>query len=253
MSAICRSIYSSSRLGLPLLAKPFYSKQCMSRFPKERLLFDLSLYLVANRPSFSDERLFFSKIMEAVKGGVSCVQLRDHESDFATTLKIALRLKKMLQREGVSFFINTLNLIEIARAVDADGVFLEEKFSLTETRKLLGQKAIIGIPVRTIEEVISAGQTISIDYLSVKISPSKQTCPKNDHLWGMDGLRNIQAISPHRIVAIGGLDIDDAESVSRELRPGDGLGMAGGILRKDDPRGTAQKIQAILERTRGKL
>ncbi len=66
MSAISRPIVPISRL----------------HFPKERLHCDLSLYLVANRPSFQDERLFFSKIQEAVRGGVSCVQLRDHRSDY---------------------------------------------------------------------------------------------------------------------------------------------------------------------------
>jgi|GEM_PF-5674166 len=55
-------------------------------FPRERLFYNLSLYLVANRPSFQDESLFFLKIQEAVRGGVSCVQLRDHKSDYPTCL-----------------------------------------------------------------------------------------------------------------------------------------------------------------------
>src|SRR6267154_2384378 len=116
MSAICRSIYPSSRFGLQWITKPFYSKCCIAHAAKERLPFDLSLYLVANRPSFQDESQFFSKIMKSVKGGVSCVQLRDHKNDFATTLKTAARLKKMLQYEGIPLFINTLKLIEVAQA-----------------------------------------------------------------------------------------------------------------------------------------
>lgn len=47
---------------------------------------NLSLYLVANKPSFPDERLLFLKIQEAVRGGVTCVQLWDHKSDFSTSL-----------------------------------------------------------------------------------------------------------------------------------------------------------------------
>ena len=97
-------------------------------FLPSRLPFGLSLYLVANRPSFPDEKLFFSKIMESVKGGVSCVQLRDHQSDFASALKTAARLRDMLK--GIPFFINTLKPFEVARAVHADGVYLEEKFPL---------------------------------------------------------------------------------------------------------------------------
>ena len=37
------------------------------------------------------------------------------------------------------------------------------------------------------DEVIAA-EKLTIDYLSVKIFTSKQTCPRNNLLWGMDGL-----------------------------------------------------------------
>jgi thiamine-phosphate diphosphorylase len=160
--------------------------------PKERLHFDLSLYLVANRPSFQDENLFFSKIMESVKGGVSCVQLRDHKSDFSSIVRTATHLKQMLK--GTPLFINTLRSFEVVLAVDADGIFLEEKFSHSEARKLLGRKIVIGIPVKTMTEVAAAAQNNEIDYLSVKVSPSKRTCPRNDALWGMEGLRSVCVI-----------------------------------------------------------
>lgn len=233
MSPICRSIFSCSRLLCP----------------RGRLPFDLSLYLVANRPSFQDESLFFSKIMESVKGGVSCVQLRDHKSDFASTLRTAAHLKNMLK--GVPLFINTLKSFEVVQAIDAEGVFLEEQLPYAEARRLLGRKVIIGIPVKTMDEVLAAGQTSEIDYLSVKISPSKRTCPRNDELWGMKGLRSIRAISPRRIVAIGGLNLERAESIYRALHFGDGIAMAGGLMGEEDPRITAQKIQAIRQRVRG--
>lgn len=156
MSPIFRSIFYHDRLYIP----------------ERRMSFDLSLYLVANRPSYQDENLFFSKIIESVKGGVSCVQLRDHKNDLATTIKTAIRLKNTLK--GVPLFINTLQSFEVVQAVDAEGIYLEEKFPFSEARRLLGRKVVIGIPVKTIEEVLDAGQTDEIDYLSVKVSPSKK-------------------------------------------------------------------------------
>ena len=144
--------------------------------PRCRLTFDLSLYLIANRPSFQDENRFFSKIMSAVKGGVSCVQLRDHKGDLSTTIRTALRLKNMLQ--GVPLFINTLQPFDVIHAVDAEGVYLEDNFPHSEARKLLGRKAIIGASVKTMEEVMALGQAKEVDYISVKVSPSKKTCPR---------------------------------------------------------------------------
>jgi thiamine-phosphate pyrophosphorylase len=233
MSPIYRSIFSCSRLSVPT----------------ERLSFDLSLYLVANRPSFHDENLFFSKIMESVKGGVSCVQLRDHKSDFHATVRTAAHLRKMLN--GTPLFINTLKPFEVVQAVDAEGIYLEEKFSHSKARKLLGQKAVIGIPVKTMEEVSAAAKNNEIDYLSVKVSPSKRTCPRNDALWGMEGLESVRAISPHRIVAIGGLNLAFAESIYRKLHLNDGIAMAGGLMEEENPYLTAQKIRAILQKIRG--
>ncbi len=212
-----------------------------------RPTFDLSLYLVANRPSFQNESLFFSKISESVKGGVSCVQLRDHQNDFTTVLKTAIRLKKMLK--NTPLFINTRHSFEIAQAVEAEGIYLEEKISPSEARRRLGQTGILGISVKTLDEVLVAGQTKEIDYLSVKIFPSKRTCPKNDVLWGLEGLRQVRALSQHRIVAIGGLNLECAESVYRELSYRDGIAMAGGLMEENDPQITAQKIQAIRQRT----
>lgn len=217
-------------------------------FPKERLSYNLSLYLVANRPSFQDERLFFFKIQEAVRGGVSCVQLRDHKSDYLTSLRVATRLKAILNR--VPLFINTLEPIKIARDVNAEGVYLEEGILHSEARSLLGEKAIIGIPVKTMDDVIAAAQTNAIDYLSVKVFPSQKTCPRNDLLWGIDGLRKIRQLSSHRIVAIGGLNLNCVEPIYKNLRWNDGVAMAGGLMAEDDPYLTAQKIQAIRKKAR---
>ena len=100
-------------------------------------------------------------------------------------------------------------------------------------------------------DVLTAGQTNDVDYLSVKVSLSNRTCPKNHVLWGMEGLRKIRLLSAHRIVAIGGLNLDCVESIYRDLRSDDGVAMAGGLMEEDDPYLTAQKIQAIREKVRG--
>ncbi len=55
----------------------------------------------------------------------------------------------------------------------------------------------------------------------------------------------------HRIVAIGGLNLECAESIYRELRSDDGIAMAGGLMEENDPCITAQKIQAIRQKDRG--
>ena len=247
MSAIYRSIFShiQVRLTVPLCARSFFPKRYISHTSTERLQFNLSLYLVADRQAIQDEDKFFSKIIEAVKGGVSCVQLRDQRSDFATAVKTANCLKKMLKSIGIPLMINTPDLIEVARAANADGVYLEQPFSSLEARRLLGKKAIIGTPVKTMNEVLAAEQNYEIDYISVKIFPSKQTNPGEREVWGIEGLNKIRSISRHRIIAIGGINAENAASVYSKIHFNDGIAMTGDLLRGDDPYTLAQKIQAI--------
>lgn len=211
--------------------------------PKAHLNLNLSLYLVANRPSFQDETLFFERIKHAVKGGVSCVQLRDYENNVETTIKTAVRLKEILKE--VPLFINTLHSFDVARSVDAAGVYIENgRFSM-RTAHLCDKKWIVGVPVRTMNDVLTLENVDKIDYLSVKIWPSKTTCPRNDQLWGIDGLRNVRAISTHRIVAIGGIDLSSVDAVYRELYFHDGVAMAGGLMNEQHPEITARKIHTI--------
>lgn len=205
--------------------------------------FDLSICVIANKPSFSDERIFFGKVQQAVRGGATCVQLRDHQNDFATVLKTAEYLKKVLN--NIPLFINTPNPFELVKMVGAAGVFLEEKHPVAEARKKLGDKAIIGLSVQTLDDVATTSQMTEIDYISVKVSPSNKTCPRNDKLWGLEGLRTVRTLSPHRLIAVGGLTAANVEPIYQELNANDGVAMAGGLMDTDDPYATAQKILAL--------
>ena len=86
----------------------------------------------------------------------------------------------------------------------------------------------------------------AINYISVKVFASKVTSPKNDILWGVEGLERIRKLSNHRIVTIGGMDLTNAGTIYRKLREGDGIAMAGGIMRAEDPYTMAQKFQAAM-------
>lgn len=166
----------------------------------------------------------------------------------------------MLQRVEVPLIINTRYLMEIARATDADGVFLEETFSASETRMtleerviearaILGERAIIGIPVKTKEEVIAA-EKMPVNFLSVKIAPSQRTSPGYDNTWGSEGLREVRAISSHQLVAVGAITLASAEQIYGILDSDDKIAMVGGVMDAEDPRAVAQEMHMIWKRVR---
>jgi len=207
---------------------------------------DLSLYLVADRASATCLPDFFSRIDACVRGGFTCVQLRDTSTqDPKLKLDTAVRLQSLLKKAGVTLMIN--NDIALAQAASADGIYLEDpSISPEATRKILGSKALIGVPARTLEEV-KAWEGRDVDYLSVKVFPSKRTHPVADpHVWGLEGLKRIRALSLHRLVAIGGIDLACFPQILRILnmyhRGEDGVAMVGDLWRGPDPELIARQM-----------
>lgn len=199
-----------------------------------------SLNLIANGPSFPNKNYFFSQIEKSVKGGVTSVQFRDLESDPNACIETAKRLKDMLG--DVPLFINTRNIIEVAKAVSASGVYLEKPFPISEARKELGSKAIIGIPVTTINDVLEG----RVNYLSVKVFASKKTNPKDNLLWGIEGLQRIYKISRRLpVFGVGGINQDNAAAICRVLHPTDTIAIAGALMDAENPELAAREIIAI--------
>lgn len=171
---------------------------------------DLSLYLVTHRSTLSFED-FFKIIREAVEGGVKVVQLREKETSARDMITLGKRLLAFLKPLGVPLIIN--DRVDVAHALNADGVHLgQSDLSVAEARSILGKKALIGLSVETIPQVIAAADE-ELDYLAaspVFLSKTKSDCGKP---WGLDGLKSICAISPHPLVAIGGIDETNVKEV----------------------------------------
>ncbi len=98
---------------------------------------DYSLYLVTNRECLGDKD-FFEAIEEALKGGVSVVQLREKELEFDAFLSLAKKLKILTDSYNVPLIIN--DNVQIAKEIDCAGVHVgQEDESLENARKVLGR------------------------------------------------------------------------------------------------------------------
>jgi thiamine-phosphate pyrophosphorylase len=164
---------------------------------------DLSLYLVTHRGVLALDD-FFRIIRASIEGGVSIVQLREKEASTREMIEIGKRLLSMLNPLGIPLMIN--DRVDVAHAVNADGVHLgQSDLKVAEARAILGEQAIIGLSVESLEQALAAEEE-DVDYLAA--SPLFQTKTKSDCTkpWGLDGLKQLCAISRHPIVAIGGID-----------------------------------------------
>jgi len=172
--------------------------------------FDISLYLVTDR-SLSKGRSIEWIVEEAVKGGVTMVQLREKECNTNDFIEIAIGLKKILKFYDVPLIIN--DRIDIVLATDADGLHIGKKdMPYCKARKILGYNKIIGISVETIEQAKEAN-LLDVDYIG--ISPVFDTRTKLDISapLGLDGVHKIALFSKHPIVGIGGINAGNANDV----------------------------------------
>lgn len=199
------------------------------------------LYLVTDRQLCGNKSLE-EVILQAVKGGVSYVQLREKEFATCYFVEEALRIKNILKPYKVPLIIN--DRVDVALACGADGVHVgQEDMPYEIARKLMGPKAIIGLSVETWEDVLMS-QKLDVNYIGV--SPVFATPTKTDTkgAWGLEGLARIKAFSRHPLVAIGGINESNVKDVV--VAGARCVAVVSAICASPDPENTSRKISEII-------
>lgn len=177
---------------------------------------------------------------ESLQGGVSLVQLREKSCSDEEFLRLALRMRPILDRFGVPLILNDrLHLVERA---GARGVHLGQgDFPWLEARKLLGSAAILGVSVESVDQARAADRP-EVDYLGV--SAIFPTATKTDHatVWGTEGLRALRAQVSRPLVAIGGIHSGNVREVVRA--GADSVAVVSAICASADPRACARDLLA---------
>ncbi|MCH5174111.1 MAG: thiamine phosphate synthase [Bacteroidales bacterium] len=201
----------------------------------------LRLYLVTDR-ALSLGRDLEWVVGEAVKGGVSMVQLREKDMDTRGFIDLGSRLLRLLRPLGVPLIIN--DRVDVALAVDADGVHIGQSDMPYETaRRLLGPDKIIGLSVENMDELRQA-ESLDVDYVAV--SPVYSTATKTDTAapFGLDGLREAVRLTRHPVVAIGGMNENTAPAVF--AAGADGIAVVSAICSAPDPAAASAKLLSSL-------
>lgn len=202
--------------------------------------FDLSLYLVTDATLCRGYGLE-QTVEAAVKGGVTIVQLRDKHASDAEMIAQAKRLKTVLAGSGVPLIIN--DRLAVALESQADGLHVgQSDTAVQEARAAMGQEAIIGLSINTLEQ-LQAAPVEWLDY--VGIGPVFTTASKQDHAQpiGFDGLEALVAACQLPSVAIGGLKVDHASAVQRA--GANGLAVISAICGQPDPYQAARAFQTL--------
>jgi len=206
---------------------------------------DYSLYLVTDR-GLSRGRPTPEIVRAAVRGGVTCVQLREKTCSTREFIAEALAVRDFLKWRGVPLIIN--DRVDVALAVGADGVHLGQgDLPRAEARAILGESKLIGISAESLRDAVAA-ENAGADYLGV--SPIFATPTKTDTAapLGLEGLRAIRRQVKLPLVAIGGLNAGNAAAV---IGGGaDGVAVVSAIVAADDPGLAARELARRIAQAR---
>ncbi len=204
-------------------------------------MFDLKLYLVTDR-SLSLGRDIGWIVEEAVKGGVTMVQLREKDCSTRDFIELATGLKEKLKSFNVPLIIN--DRIDVALASDADGVHIgQSDMPYHMARKILGKDKIIGLSVETMDQVLEANN-LDVDYIG--ISPVFSTPTKTDTFqpFGLDGVAKVMDISRHPAVAIGGINNSNVKDIFNV--GANGVAVVSAICSADNPRTATEELVKLI-------
>jgi len=202
---------------------------------------DYSLYLVTDRDILVDTDIY-TDVEEAIKGGVTLVQIREKKVGTLEFYNLAVKIKIITDKYKIPLIIN--DRLDIAQAIDAAGVHLGQNDMPADiARRILGENKIIGVSTTTLEEAQKAERQ-GADYVGV--GAMFPTTSKDDaSAVSVKCLKEIKEGISIPVVAIGGIN----EKNVALLKPAniDGIAVISAILGRESVKIAAEKLEALIK------
>ena len=198
--------------------------------------------LVTNMKSRTIDQ-YLSFLAEAIKGGVTIIQLREKLASSDEMREKALAIHKFLKPYNIPLILN--DNVLLAAEINAEGVHLgQDDMSVACARKIIGEDKIIGLSIENLDQLMLANEEEGIDYVSASAIFPTPTKPDCKSFWGIDGLKKFVSSSTHNVMAIGGIN---HENIAEIIKAGaKGVAVIGAIHNHKNPRFAATQIMEAL-------
>jgi thiamine-phosphate pyrophosphorylase len=216
-------------------------------------MLDLRLYALVD-PERANGRALDDLAQRVVAGGATLVQLRDKHGTTRRLVAEARAIKQAIGASSVPLLVN--DRVDVALAAGADGVHVgQDDMAVADARRLLGDRAIIGLSVKTVAQAREAPVDL-LDYVAIGGVFATTSKDNPDPPVGTDGLRAIAAAVRARaaklptaklpIAAIAGIDRRNAGDVI--AAGADGVAVISALSMTADPTEAARDLRAIVDR-----
>jgi len=182
----------------------------------------------------------------AYEGGADVVQLRMKNATKEDMLRDALKIKEIADDYNKFFIVN--DNLEVAKESDADGVHLGQGDApLEDALEYVGYDKIVGISVTTVEEARKA-EAGGAAYVGVGSIFATSTKPDAVQSLGLDAIYKISREVDIPIVAIGGINMGNIQSV---IRAGaDCAAVVSAVVAQDDVKKAAHDLRDLILKAR---
>ena len=199
------------------------------------------LYAVTDR-AWTGEQTLLQQVEAALKGGVTCVQLREKNMDNTAFLREAREILNLCRQYKVPFIVN--DNVEVAIACGADGIHVgQEDTAADEVRRRIGRDMILGVSVHTVEEAREAVRN-GADYLGLGAVFPTSTKIDVDQMPN-ETLRAICDAVDVPVVAIGGIN---RSNIGKLTGSGiDGVALVSAIFSAADIEAACRELRALSE------
>jgi len=170
---------------------------------------DFTLYLVTDRRQLDGKGLL-QATEEALKGGIRSIQLREKDLGTRDLLRLAYEMRELTLKYDARLFIN--DRVDIAIAVDADGVHLGQRSIPPYAVRRLASRLIVGVSTHNISEARKA-ETDGADFITlgpIFQTPSKAKFGKP---LGLETLEKVAKSLSIPVFGIGGVGLDNIKTV----------------------------------------
>ena len=201
----------------------------------------MRLYAVTDRAWVGGQTLY-QQVESALKGGVTCVQLREKELDEEAFLKEAFELHDLCKKYNVPFFIN--DNVDIAIRCHAEGIHVgQDDMAAAQVRQRVGDGVMIGVSAHTVQEALDA-VAHGADYLGVGAVFATHTKTDVSEMPRQTLLDICNAVDVP-VVAIGGIH---KENLLRLKGTGvNGVALVSAIFGAEDIEAECRELKALAE------
>lgn len=205
----------------------------------------MRLYLVTDSTNLTED-VFLKKVEDAIKGGVTILQIREKNKSTREYMDIASKTHEITKKYNIPLIVD--DRIDVAMAIGAEGVHLgQSDMPITVARKIVGKKMIIGATTKTVPQALEAYKE-GADYLGVgAIYPT--TTKVKTVLTKVDTLSDICSAVPIPVNAIGGLNKDNL-GVLRGI-PITGICVVSAIMKAEDSYEATKELYSSIKELGG--